>query len=250
MPKLAKAFVFLTGATGGIGQHFIAELLRHPVERIYAADLNATSWRNFPNDRRVIPLNVDITDPGAVSAAASLASGTSILINNAGVNLRAPFLASLDLVAARQEMDVNYFGTLSVIRAFAPILRRNSAAGGETAIVNVMSILAKVTLPNVGSYCASKAALLRLTEGVRAELAPDNVRVIAVMPWAVDTSMSASFKGDKTSPQDVAAGVLDAIECDQEDVYFHSFTAEINAALRSDPKSIEHKLNAAFRGAP
>lgn len=250
MSKIEKARVFLTGATGGIGQHFVRELLKHPIDRVYAADLKATTFSGFEADPRIVPIDLDITDETAVSATARRASDTTVLINNAGVNLRAPFLAAPDLASARKEMDVNYFGTLSLTRAFAPILIGNAANAGGSTIVNMMSILAKVTLPNVGSYCASKAALLRLTEGIRAELGPEGVRVLAVMPWAVDTAMSGPFQGEKTAPQAVAVGVLAAIERDDEDVYFHSFTDEINAALKNDPKTIEHSLGASFRKAP
>ena len=63
-------------------------------------------------------------------------------------------------------MEVNYFGTLSMIRAFAPVLKAN----GGGAIVNMLSILSRVALPMMGTLCASKAASLSMTQAVRAEL--------------------------------------------------------------------------------
>jgi len=231
--KLEGRTVFLTGAAGGIGRELIAALRRRGAARIYAADITAPR-----TEAGVSALALDITDPAAVAAAAAMAGDTEILINNAGVNLRAGFIASADLAPARREMEVNFFGTLAMCRAFAPVL----AARGGGAIVNVLSILAKLTNPAVGTYCASKAALLRLTEGIRAELAGQGTHVLAVMPWAVDTPMSGPFPGTKTAPGEVAEGILAALERDAEEVYFHEKSDEINRRLATDPKGIEREL--------
>lgn len=238
--KLEGQTLFLTGAAGGIGQAFIRAALDRGCTRIYAADLRLPERME-----RVEPLVLDITDPASVDAAAASAQDVTLLINNAGVNLRSRLIGAESLDAARREMEVNYFGNLTMCRAFAPVLARN---GGGT-IVNMLSILAKVTLPNLGSYCASKAALLRLCEGARAELAPQGTRVVAVMPWAVDTPMSGPFPGEKTSPEAVAEGVLDALATPQDDIYFHTFSDTINTRLRSDPEALVRELGATFRSA-
>lgn len=246
--RIARATFFLTGAAGGIGRAFVAALLARGAARIYAADLAATSVEAWRGEARIVPLDLDITDHDAVARAAAAAQDVRVLINNAGVNLRAPFIAAPSLDPARREMETNYFGTLAMCRAFAPVLVRNAAQGGS-AIVNTLSILAKVTLPNLGSYCASKAALLRLSEGVRAELGPQGVQVVALMPWAVDTPMSGPFQGVKTSPEEVVTGALEALEQGREDSYTHAYTDEINARLAADPKGLEHELAATFRSA-
>lgn len=247
MANIERSNVFLTGAAGGIGACFVKALLDRGVRRIYAADLAVERIRVPNEDDRVTLIELDITDEDAVFGAAKKAGDANILINNAGVNLRSPFLAAPTMASARREMEVNFFGTLAMCRAFAPLLRSQAAQGA--AIINMLSILAKITLPNLGSYCATKAALLRLTEGVRAELAPEGVQVLAAMPWAVDTVMSGLFPGKKTPPDVVANGVLDAVERGDEDIYFHSFSEEINTALRTDPKGLEHSLAGQFRQA-
>src|SRR5882757_3543482 len=246
--KIASATAFVTGAAGGIGRCLVDALLARGVKRIYVADLHASGVDPFKGEARLVPIDLDITDEASVASAAARAADTTLLINNAGVNLRAPFLAAPSMAAARREMDTNYFGTLAMCRAFAPLLMRNSSGDGS-AIVNVLSILAKVTLPNLGSYCAAKAALLRLTEGIRAELGGEGVKVLAVMPWAVDTPMSGPFPGVKTPPAEIAAGTLDALERGDEEAYFHAVTDEINAALKTDPKALERSLAATFRRA-
>jgi NAD(P)-dependent dehydrogenase (short-subunit alcohol dehydrogenase family) len=227
--------VFLTGASGGIGREFVRHLGQRKATKIYAADSNVA--KDLESER-VVPLGLDITDPHAVHAAAAACSDVTLLINNAGVNLRAGFIQAPSLDAARREMEVNYFGTLSVCRAFAPLLRKN----GGGAIVNVLSILAKVTNPALGSYCASKAALLRLTEGVRAELRQQGTGVLAVMPWAVDTAMSAAFHGSKSSAGEVAMGALDALEQGKEEAYFGQMSDEINRRLAIDAKALEREF--------
>jgi NAD(P)-dependent dehydrogenase (short-subunit alcohol dehydrogenase family) len=245
--KISGCTVFLTGAAGGIGQAFVATLLERGARRIYAGDLNGKTqdWQNS----RVHPLTIDITDENSVAKAAATATDTQILINNAGVNLRAPFIAAPTLASARREMETNYFGTLTMCRAFAPMLARHRDSGGS-AIVNVASILGKVTLPNLGSYCASKAALLRLSEGVRAELSNQRTAVVLVLPWAVDTPMSGPFPGIKTSPTEVATSALDAVENSRDEVWLHDFSREIERRLREAPKELELELGASFRSAP
>lgn len=232
--------IFLTGAAGGLGREFVKGALQAGCKKIYAADL-----RNLPTQARVEPLLLDITNEKAVAKAAALAQDVTLLINNAGVNLRSALIGSPTLEPARCEMEVNYFGNLHMCRAFAPILAKN----GGGAIVVILSILAKVTLPNLGTYCASKAALLRLCEGVRAELAPQKTSVMAVMPWAVDTVMSGNFQGEKTSPQDVVSGVFKSLEQSSDEVYFHEFTHSINRRLREDPETLVKELGAQFRNA-
>ena len=245
--KISGSTVFLTGAGGGIGKAFIAKLLERGASRIYAGDLGHKA--RSVSDSRVYPLTVDITDGESVANAAKVASDTHILINNAGVNLRSPFIAAPSLASARLEMETNYFGTLAMCRAFAPVLARHRNSGGS-AIINVASILGKVTLPNLGSYCASKAALLRLSEGVRAELSSQGTAVVLVLPWAVDTPMSGPFPGLKTSPLEVAAAALDAVEVGADDVWLHGFSHEIERRLREAPKELELELGASFRSAP
>jgi NAD(P)-dependent dehydrogenase (short-subunit alcohol dehydrogenase family) len=245
--KIAGSTVFLTGAAGGIGKAFIDALRQRGAKRIYAADLRDGSRDG--NDSRIVPLAIDITDEHSIAKAAAGATDVQILINNAGVNLRAPFIAAPSLAAARREMDTNYFGTLAMCRAFAPILGKHRDAGGS-AIVNVASILGKVTLPNLGSYCASKAAMLRLSEGIRAELARQKTAVVLVLPWAVDTPMSGPFPGVKTPPAEVAGSALDAVENGRDEVLLHDFSHEIERRLRDAPKELELELGATFRSAP
>jgi NAD(P)-dependent dehydrogenase (short-subunit alcohol dehydrogenase family) len=192
-------------------------------------------------DPRVVPVELDITNTGQVARSAALAGDANLLVNNAGINRLEPVLAATDPNAARAEMEVNYFGTLEMIRAFAPSLR---LSGG--AIVNVSSILARVSLPSMASLCASKAAALRMTEGVRAELAPYGVRVLAILPGAIDTDMSRDFPGPKLAPAEVVEAALAALRGGGEEVYLGAMAQQIAAGLAADRQAVQGSLAGAL----
>jgi len=129
---------------------------------------------------------------------------------------------------------VNYFGTLSMIRAFAPVLEKN---GGGT-IVNVLSVASLANFPILGSYSASKAALYSLTQGVRAELDQQGTHVLGVYPGPIDTDMAKDVPMDKSSPEETANGTLQAIEEGQEDVFIDVFAIQFQKDFQSSPIGI------------
>jgi NAD(P)-dependent dehydrogenase (short-subunit alcohol dehydrogenase family) len=118
------------------------------------------------------------------------------------------FLNAPNLDAAHAEMAVNYFGTLRMCRAFAPVL----AANGGGALVNMLSVTSFYNNPFDASYGASKAAAWSMTNGVRAELAPQGTLVVAVHASFIDTDMAAGTSAAKISPESVAQQVFDAVE--------------------------------------
>src|SRR5207237_1063266 len=125
------------------------------------------------------------------------------------------------------EMETNYFGTLAMVRAFAPILGRN---GGGT-LVNMLSVLSWFTAPMLGSYSASKYAALSLTEGIRIELRSQGTLVTAVHAGYIDTDMVTSVNAPKTSPEEVAANIIEGLRKDQEEVLADQMSHEIKAVL-------------------
>lgn len=141
--------------------------------------------------------------------------------------------------SAREEMEVNFFGTLAMCQAFASAL---IARGGS--IVNICSIIGLVNLPAAGTYCASKAASHSLLQGVRAELAPKGVRVIGVYPGPVDTSMTAGQPTPKATPAQVAQAILDGIENGDEEIFPDAMSRQVHAALMANPKQVEKEFAA------
>ncbi|MEJ8847648.1 SDR family oxidoreductase [Variovorax rhizosphaerae] len=236
--KIQNAIALVTGANRGIGLELVQHLLAAGAKKVYATARNTASLDALAkaHPARLELLTLDITDAQQIAAVKARCTNVNLLVNNAGINRHQGFLSAGSLDDAQAEVTTNYLGTLAMCRAFAPQLD----AGG--AIVNMMSILAKVTIPGMGSLCAAKAAGLRMTEGVRAELAAKGTLVVAVMPGAVDTEMSKGFQGPMSSPAEVAKAVLAGLENGDEEVYVGDFAGWINAGMKEDPKVIEREL--------
>ena len=230
----------VTGANRGIGRSYVEALVERGASKIYAGAREPAKLGDLVDrfEGKVIALKLDITEPADIAAAANACRDVKLLVNNAGINRQAGLIAAGGLEAARAEMETNYFGPLSMCRAFAPILEAN----GGGAIVNMLSILARVNLPMYGSLCASKAAALSLTQGVRGELAKQGTLVVAVMPGAVDTEMERNFPPPKLPPADAAQAALDGVEKGLEEVYPGDMAAGMSRGLSGDPKAVEKDL--------
>ena len=225
----------VTGANRGVGAAYVEALKKRGARKVYAA---ARDPNTLTVGDGVEAIRIDTTNDADIAAAAAACGDVTLLINNAGVNFNSALLASPDLADAREEMNVNYFGTLAMCRAFAPALKAN----GGGAIVNMLSILARVNLPMMGSLCASKAAALSLTQGVRAELAAHGTLVVGVLPGAIDTRMTKDFPPPKEDPADVVAAVLDAVEAGQKDVYPGGMAQGVAQGLANDPDAVEKEF--------
>ncbi len=238
--QITEAIVLVTGANGDIGQHYIEALQAAGVTKIYAAARKIDSLSEIvaADPDRTVAVELDITDADAIAAAAKQCSDVTLLINNAGIGLMQTFISTEDISSARKEIEVNYLGTLSMCRAFAPVLKNN----GGGAIINMLSILGKINFPMNASYSASKAAEMSMTQGVRAELKEQGTLVIGVMPGTVDTRGSAHFPQPKVSPETVVKDALQAVAEGVEDVYPGDQAKEMNKQLQADPKMLEKEM--------
>jgi NAD(P)-dependent dehydrogenase (short-subunit alcohol dehydrogenase family) len=232
--SIKGSVVFITGATGGIGQALIAGLAARGAAKIYAAARNISSLSASPI---LVPVKMDVASDEDVAKAASLARDVTLLINNAGINHNTGFMAAPDIAIAREEIEINYLAPLRVTRAFAPVLISNKGA-----VLNLLTILARVNLPFMGSYCASKAAALSLTQGLRADLAPKGVRVAGALPGAIDTRMTAMLTIPKMTPTDAVTEILDGFEAGEEDIYVGDMARGLAEGLKHDPKGVERQL--------
>lgn len=185
-----------------------------------------------------------MTRPDQIKSLSLAHSDTTLLVNNAGVAGFEGLIQAGDTASARQEMETNYFGTLDMVRAFAPVL----AANGGGAIINMASIASYVSFPVLGSYSASKAAVHSLTQGIRAELAGQGTQVVGVYPGPVDTDMAAGMPMEKTLPNAVVRRVLDGLEAGEEDIYPDPMSLEMHAGLLNDPKAIEKQVGTMLPG--
>lgn len=239
---ISKAAILITGANRGIGRRIVDSLMAEGAPRIYAGARDPAQLGALAENERIVPVALDVTDLAQVAAAAERCTDVTLLINNAGVNRNRPLIAEPEALAnARAEIEVNYLGTLSMCRAFAPVLKAN----GGGMIVNILSAIGRVSLPALGSYCASKAAEYSMTQGVRAELAAQGTHVMGVLPGAVDTDMTP---GGDARPEDVAAAIVEAIANDVEDLYPDAMAQGLSEGLARDAKAVEKEMAAYLPG--
>jgi NAD(P)-dependent dehydrogenase (short-subunit alcohol dehydrogenase family) len=238
--KIVNSVALVTGANRGIGRAFVEALQAAGARKIYAAARDTASLDETvaADPKRIVPIALDVTDTKAIRRAVAQASDVTLLVNNAGVAGFAGFIAADSVESARAEMEVNYFGTLDIIRAFAPVLKAN----GGGAIINLGSIASHVNFPLLGSYSASKAATHSLTQGVRAELRAQGTQVIGVYPGPVDTDMAATFEMDKVPPAQIAEAALTAVAENIEDVFPDQMAADLHSGLLRDPKAVEAQV--------
>jgi NAD(P)-dependent dehydrogenase (short-subunit alcohol dehydrogenase family) len=182
----------------------------------------------------VTPVELDVTDPDLVRKVAASCRDVSLLVNNAGVMKGSTFTGQSDLDGARLDMQTNYFGTLSMCRAFAPVL----AANGGGAIVNMLSVTSFYSYPADATYGASKAAEWSLTNGIRVELHHQGTLVVGVHASFIDTDMAATTDEPKISPESVAQQVFDAVEAGQVEVLADERSRFVKASLSRDQELI------------
>jgi NAD(P)-dependent dehydrogenase (short-subunit alcohol dehydrogenase family) len=192
--------VFVTGANGGLGGQFVHQALERGAARVYASARTPGDWQ----DPRVRPVLLDLTDPRAAARAASQAPEVDLLVNNAAI---APAGDSITGPEAelRQVFETNFFGTLRVTNAFAPVL----AANGGGTVLNILSAAAWTNVPS--GYAASKAAMWSATNAQRVLLGAQGTHVIGLLVGMIDTPMTARWDVPKVSASSVVSQAYDAV---------------------------------------
>jgi NAD(P)-dependent dehydrogenase (short-subunit alcohol dehydrogenase family) len=230
--QIQGSVAVVTGANRGLGQHLAEELVRRGAVKVYAAARDPEQITSAG----VVPLQLDINDPQSVAAAAATASDVTLLVNNAG-NYNAATLLDGAMDDIRALMETHYFGTLSVTRAFAPLLLANAPG----AILNIASVLSWVHPASAGAYCAAKAALWAQTDSVREELASHDVTVTALHVGYMDTDMVSEVSATKSDPALIAAAALDGVASAACEVLADDLTRQIRASLGHDPAQLAMK---------
>ncbi|PZR52226.1 short-chain dehydrogenase [Xylanimonas oleitrophica] len=231
--EITNQIALVTGGNRGLGRHLVTELLARGASKVYAAARRPESV-DVPG---AVPLRLDVTDDASVEQAAAEASDVTLLVNNAGFSSLGSYTGG-DIEAIRHEMEVNYWGTLRTVRAFAPIL----GANGGGAILNVLSQTAFRAFGLADAYGASKAAAWHLTNGVRLELAAQGTQVTGLAMGLVDTDMAAWAKPEDgwslTDPAVMARTALDGVEAGAFEVYGDEMTREWHARLGEPAESL------------
>jgi NAD(P)-dependent dehydrogenase (short-subunit alcohol dehydrogenase family) len=230
--------VLISGAGRGLGRTLVGAFVAAGAREVFAGtrkqEAQDSLRQEFPE--RVTPVQLDVTSERDIKAVAQLGP-IDILVNNAGV-ARFGNPLTMNLAEVESELAVNYLGVLRLTRAVAPAM----IAQRDGMIVNIATAFAKVNLPLVGTYCATKAALLSLGQALRAYLADDGVRVITVMPTTFDSDMSRGADVPKMTKEFVAGQVLAAIREEQHDPPIGDEAKGVLEGLRNDPLALEKRL--------
>jgi len=182
----------VTGSNSGIGKATALELASHGY-KVYASMRDTSRGSSIvaaaeEKNLDVVPIQLDVTSTesmnNAVSSVLERESQIDVLVNNAGIGYGAP-IEFVDDDLLRATMETNFFGATKMMQLVIPNMRTR----GTGAIVNISSIAGRYAHPCQGPYCASKFALEAMTDALAAEVAPFGVRVLAIEPGVVDTSI-------------------------------------------------------------
>jgi NAD(P)-dependent dehydrogenase (short-subunit alcohol dehydrogenase family) len=142
-------------------------------------------------------------------------------------------------------MDINYFGLLRLAQEFGPAMRSRGADGqsSATAWVNLLSVYALSNFPPHGTFSASKAAALSLSQCLRAEMRAAGVRVINVFPGPIDDEWNQTLPPPKLPPDALAKAVIGALQDGVEDVYPGDVAQEWLARWKDNPQVLEREIS-------
>jgi NAD(P)-dependent dehydrogenase (short-subunit alcohol dehydrogenase family) len=213
---LTGKVVAITGGARGIGRATAAALLVHGA-RVAIGDLDEALCVRVAGElgAGTVGLPLDVTSRNSfthfLDEVERQLGPLDVLINNAAVQPVGEFVRESDAVT-EHAFDVNLGGTaLGCKLALERLLPRDTGH-----IVNVASGLGRTAVPGATSYCATKFAVVGLSESLQAELADTNVELHLVLPGFVDTEMSAGLKGVRgmapLTPEQVASGIVEAIQ--------------------------------------
>lgn len=248
-PKFRKVLV-ADGKTA-VGQAVVRALVKAGADIVWVG--HAEPWKKLPGldditaMKEVTLVPLDLTNERSVAELAGEIGGkVDIVINNAEVHRTFGIAARRGTDAARLEMEINYFGLLRLAQGFGPALRGRSADGvtHAAAWVNVLSIFALSNYPPHGTYSASKAAALSLSQCLRAEMRPAGIRVINVFPGPIEDEWNQNLPPPKVAPAALAGAIVNALQEGIEDVYPGDVAQEWLDRWRDDPKVLERELAA------
>jgi len=185
--------VLVTGASSGIGRATALAFADAGANVVLVARRAQVLAKVAAEARKLgaatLVATADVTQPEAVTACFRKAvrrfGSVDVVVNNAGVLIPAP-VVDLRTADLQRMLDVNLFGAVHVMQEAVKVMRRQ----GRGHIVNVGSLAGRRGFSPLGGYCATKFALVGLTEALRTELVGERIHVSLVLPGVVDTPMA------------------------------------------------------------
>ena len=254
--KVRNKVIVITGGGNGIGRELVLNLLSKGAH-VAAVDINAAALHETVGLAGVMKDKlsthvVNITDKDAVAALPEQVitkHGTvDGVINNAGIIQHFVRVNDLDYADIERVMNVNFYGTLYMKKAFLP----HFLTRPEAHITNISSMGGFLPVPGQTIYGAAKAAVKLFTEGLHSELSNTNVRVTVVFPGAIDTNIVAhsgvrlslfSENSNKQgsirplAPSKAAQIIIDGMERDHYQILVGRDSAFMDFIYRVSPKN-------------
>jgi len=256
--KIRGARILVTGASSGIGRAasfgFAGKGARLAITSRGADRLEKVAEeiaRAFPGAPAPLVVPCDIADSEAVHRLIERCVGQlgsiDVLINNAGIGVYGD-VEKTSLEDFRSVMNVNFFGAVNCMLEVLPIMRN----AGQGVIANVASIAAIHGVPFLGAYCATKSALVSVSQSLRAELSGSSIKIILIYPGYTETDFYAAEKkvgtarrpeGPYASPDGVAEAIVRAVEREQKDIVLSRVGKSLALAERFAPWLVEKVMS-------
>ncbi|MGH2868225.1 MAG: SDR family oxidoreductase [Solirubrobacteraceae bacterium] len=250
--SLAGKVVAITGGARGIGRATAAALITQGA-RVAIGDIEAELAAQSAQELGggTIGLALDVTDRASfarfLTDTESQLGPLDVLINNAGIMPIGPFVEETDRTAERM-IDVNLngviYGSKIALQRFLP--------RGRGHLVNIASVAGKAGFPGGATYCATKHAVVGLSEAIRAEVRPTDIDVSIVMPVVVNTELGSGLQRSRgvkvVEPEDVANAIVEALQTGRTDVYVPKSVAGLFRTMNLVPRSVADFITKILKG--
>ena len=256
MAKAARSLtgkvVAITGGARGIGRATAHALIAQGA-RVAIGDIDSALVVRTAAElgQGTIGLSLDVTDrasfDGFLQEVERQLGPLEVLINNAGIMPLGPFVAETDATTARM-IDINLNGVIIGSKlALERFLPRNRGH-----LVNIASVAGKGGFPGGATYCATKHAVVGLSEAVRAEVRRTDIDVSIVMPVVVNTELGSGLqktRGIKVAePEEVAEAIVEAVETGQVDVWVPRAMQTLFRAMNLVPRGVADFITKVLKG--
>ena len=212
---------------------------------------HAQPWRASTHLDAIMKLDkvtvypLDVTDSDSVEELASMIGDKVEIMANNSYHLRmGGVLDRFDINTSHDEMEIHYHGLMRLAAFFGPVMRSRGADGhhGSTAWLNVLSAYAWINNPSLGTYSASQAAALSLSQCLRTELAGGGVRVVNTFIGPIEDEWYQLAPPPKLVPATVAKRIVESLQRGLEDIPIGAVAEEIIQRLAENPKEIERTI--------